>query len=202
MRCTKQCDVAVVQGQRCVNVCVCQATDSASGKQAGGEFEPSWKGVRRLPAWQLRQCASHGLTPAAAVSAAALSAAAASAAAASVSAAQVATLIARAHHDATEHMAARRALARGMHMFPTDLKLRFNMAFVLQVGASQRCACGPGRGRGMFVVLWAVRLVVGCKGGGKGTGQGGNSVFGVLVSLLVLTPSSCICALHAVTRAD
>jgi hypothetical protein len=47
---------------------------------------------------------------------------------------QVVTLIARAHHDATDHMAARRALARGLHMFPTDLKLRFNMAFVLQVG--------------------------------------------------------------------
>jgi hypothetical protein len=47
--------------------------------------------------------------------------------------AQVLTLMGRAQHDANEHMAARRALARAMHMFPTDLKLRFNMAFVLQV---------------------------------------------------------------------
>lgn len=47
---------------------------------------------------------------------------------------QVLTLMGRAQHDANEHMAARHALARAMHMFPTDLKLRFNMAFVLQVG--------------------------------------------------------------------
>lgn len=46
---------------------------------------------------------------------------------------QVLTLMARAHHDANEHTASKRALLRGLHMFPTDLKLRFNLAFVLQV---------------------------------------------------------------------
>jgi hypothetical protein len=51
-------------------------------------------------------------------------------------------LMGRAQHDANEHMAARRALARAMHMFPTDLKLRFNMAFVLQVGRGLgACLC-------------------------------------------------------------
>lgn len=58
--------------------------------------------------------------------------------------AQVLTLMARAHHDANEHMAARRALARALHMFPTDLKLRFNLAFVLQVGRPTDCGCGLG----------------------------------------------------------
>lgn len=46
---------------------------------------------------------------------------------------QALTLIARAHHDAAEHMEARRALQRGLHQFPTDMKLRFNLGFVLQV---------------------------------------------------------------------
>lgn len=48
---------------------------------------------------------------------------------------QVLTLIARAHHDNNDHTAARCTLTRGLHMFPTDLKLRFNLAFVLQVRA-------------------------------------------------------------------
>jgi hypothetical protein len=55
---------------------------------------------------------------------------------------QALTLIARAHHDANEYMEARQALLRGLHQFPTDMKLRFNLAFVLQVrvrGAG--CAC-------------------------------------------------------------
>jgi hypothetical protein len=51
--------------------------------------------------------------------------------------AQVLTLVSRAHHDANEHDAAKRALLRGLHMFPTDLKLRFNLAFVLQVCANR-----------------------------------------------------------------
>lgn len=51
--------------------------------------------------------------------------------------AQVLTLVSRAHHDANEHDAAKRALLRGLHMFPTDFKLRFNLAFVLQVCAAR-----------------------------------------------------------------
>lgn len=46
---------------------------------------------------------------------------------------QVLTLMARAYHDAGDHMAARRCLTKGLHQFPTDMKLRFNLGFVLQV---------------------------------------------------------------------
>lgn len=46
---------------------------------------------------------------------------------------QVLTLMSRAYHDAGDHMSARRCLLKGLHQFPTDMKLRFNLAFVLQV---------------------------------------------------------------------
>lgn len=193
MRCTKQRHLTVVQGQRCVNVCVCVKQRAV---QVGSERVANlgWKGVRRLPAWQLKQCAPHGLTPAASVSAAS--------AASSAAALQVVTLIARAHHDATEHMAARRALARGLHMFPTDLKLRFNMAFVLQVGVGAGSVPVRVPRGGACLLCWAVCVSLwGCEGGGKWTGHV-QEVTRCLVPLRVVTPSSCICALHAVIRAD
>jgi hypothetical protein len=67
---------------------------------------------------------------------------------------QVLTLIARAHHDNNDHTAARRTLTRGLHMFPTDLKLRFNLAFVLQVRPGGGWVFVlPSRPRGCMAVL-------------------------------------------------
>jgi hypothetical protein len=41
--------------------------------------------------------------------------------------------MARAHHDAGDHLAAKRALLKALHLAPNDIKIRFNLAFVLQV---------------------------------------------------------------------
>eukprot|EP00882_Tetradesmus_deserticola_P012382 GHRQ01013123.1.p1 GENE.GHRQ01013123.1~~GHRQ01013123.1.p1 ORF type:complete len:722 (+),score=423.52 GHRQ01013123.1:290-2455(+) len=46
--------------------------------------------------------------------------------------AQVLLYMARAHHDAGDHLAAKRALLRALHLAPSDIKIRFNLAFVLQ----------------------------------------------------------------------
>jgi hypothetical protein len=42
--------------------------------------------------------------------------------------------MARAHHDAGDHASAKRALLKALHLAPSDIKIRFNLAFVLQVG--------------------------------------------------------------------
>ncbi|KAF8067234.1 ctr9 [Scenedesmus sp. PABB004] len=40
--------------------------------------------------------------------------------------------MARAHHDAGDHLSAKRCLLKALHLSPGDVKLRFNLAFVLQ----------------------------------------------------------------------
>lgn len=47
--------------------------------------------------------------------------------------ADVSLLLARAFYDADQMPQAKRALLRAVHLDPTDLKLRFNVALVLQV---------------------------------------------------------------------
>jgi hypothetical protein len=64
--------------------------------------------------------------------------------------------MARAHLDAADHAAARTCLLRATHLFPWDAKLRFNLAYILQVWAVRAgCAC----------VCACVRACV-CGGGG------------------------------------
>jgi Flp pilus assembly protein TadD len=47
---------------------------------------------------------------------------------------QVLLYMARAHHDAGDHLSAKRTLLKALHLAPSDIKIRFNLAFVLQVG--------------------------------------------------------------------
>ncbi len=47
--------------------------------------------------------------------------------------AEVSLLLARAFYDADQMPQARRALLRAVHLNPTDMQLRFNVALVLQV---------------------------------------------------------------------
>jgi hypothetical protein len=49
-------------------------------------------------------------------------------------ASQILLYMARAHHDKGDHLAAKRALLKALHVAPNDIKIRFNLAFVLQVG--------------------------------------------------------------------
>ncbi|KAF6252058.1 hypothetical protein COO60DRAFT_560958 [Scenedesmus sp. NREL 46B-D3] len=46
--------------------------------------------------------------------------------------AQVLLYMARAQHDSGDHLAAKRALLKALHLAPSDIKIRFNLAFVLQ----------------------------------------------------------------------
>lgn len=46
--------------------------------------------------------------------------------------AQVLLYMARAHHDAGDHLPAKRVLLKALHLAPADTKVRFNLAFVLQ----------------------------------------------------------------------
>ncbi len=47
--------------------------------------------------------------------------------------AEVSLLLARAFYDADQMPQSRRALLRAVHLNPTDMQLRFNVALVLQV---------------------------------------------------------------------
>lgn len=47
--------------------------------------------------------------------------------------AEVSLLLARAFYDADQMPQARKALLRAVHLNPTDMQLRFNVALVLQV---------------------------------------------------------------------
>lgn len=47
---------------------------------------------------------------------------------------QILLYIARAHHDAGDHLSAKRYLLKALHIAPGDIFLRFNLGFMLQVG--------------------------------------------------------------------
>ncbi|WIA09833.1 hypothetical protein OEZ85_010047 [Tetradesmus obliquus] len=50
---------------------------------------------------------------------------------------QVLLYMARAHHDAGDHLPAKRVLLKALHLAPTDIKVRLNLAFLLQVLGAQ-----------------------------------------------------------------
>lgn len=47
---------------------------------------------------------------------------------------QILLYMARAYHDAGDHLASKSCLLRAIHLAPSNIKMRFDLAFVLQVG--------------------------------------------------------------------
>ena len=52
--------------------------------------------------------------------------------------------LARAHYDGDDLRAARQHLLRAVHVAPTDYKIRFNVALIMQVGVPPVCWCSTG----------------------------------------------------------